>query len=680
MAYDKEKVYKDLSKDYENAKSSKANIDTLISRWNDAYEGIDKQAPNKRLLVKEIAKIIEMQKPNITEPFLSTNNPAKLGHIRGLRYPDKVESWLNNTFSGDFNREDFIEDLVDTALREGTTWIRTGWNYKQRNIKERKTLSMEDILADDRNPVYIKELENGMFDVEYVKTLTIANHPTARVCRNENCFPDNTARTMEEMKFFIEKEYKTYYDIAEMGLFSKEQLSELKTKINNGNTNGFSSSSVLESVRDSASLEYGVDLNKTSSNLGRKKVKFISYWGFYDLNGDGKSIPIVAYWVEDFDHLIDVMDNPYPSGKIPYDKVNYSKRATSLWGKSVAFFLSENQNVKNGITKGILDNLALANNGQKFILRGALDFTEFTKLKNRNRYIMINRPDGITDGQYNSIPNSVFNMLQMVSNETDQMSGITAMSPALTQDNISKSNGSGLTMSQQKMSALVRNISGLLSRMFKEWLVMAEVFLDDEQIIELFATDSNGDEADTEEVMAEKFYDLNAFKDMNKASIIVTVGTDVAKMQKLQQLNMLMQQTKALGDNEVSPESIKALVAQMFDLFDMYEDATKLRTHKKQPNPMQEKMVELNMQMAQAKLEREYAEINKMNSAAMVAVNRAQLDGIKVNADSQYKFAQSEEKRARTEAHQVESSLRPGEAYMNMQEKLAKIARGDING
>ena len=663
----KELIFKELKEDYEKAKSSKVEIDKLITEWNDLYYGKSKDNTNKKLLMKEVAKMIEYQKPNITEPFLSTTSPMKVPYAGNMGTVTEVENYINGVFMGDLNREEFINDLVDILLREGTVWTRTGWVRDEKIKLVSKLMPMSEILKMDKEPENINQIDEDLFEVTNPELVVSRNHPNSRVCRNENIFPDPTARQEKEMNFIIEKRYVTYYDLVKMKVYSKSKLDILKSKIINGASSHFDKG-VLEQARDDDSVQMGSDTTKGTDTLNRKKIQLIEYWGYYDLKNNGERTSMVASWIYEHDFLLEIAENPMPSKELPYRRAVYSSRPFSLWGNSLAFFLGENQNVKNGIIRGTLDSLALANNGQKFVMRGALDYVNFQRLKNKERYVMVNKPDGIMDGKYNQIPGSVFNILEMVNQESSQLAGVDG-SPAISKSNIAKDGQQQMTMSQQKMVSIVRAVSGLLGRNAKEWLMMSEVFLDDEQIIELFSNDN---------IQENDRADINAFRNSEKTRVVVTVGTDVSKQQELQQLNMLMQQAKVLG--EQLPEGhINSLVARMYDLFDMKDKANELRNYKPEPSEAQQMMQQMQMQQAQLELMKLQKEIAKIESETIKNQASAQGTMIDSQAGAQYKAAQGAEKMAKTEAHKVDSALKPGEAMMAIKEKQANMLKGGNN-
>ena len=662
-----ELIFKNLLEDYKNARNSKATIDAEISKWNDLYYGRDKDNSNKKLLLKEVAKMIEYQKPNITEPFLASNNPIKVSRSGNMGSRTEVENYVNGVFSGDLNREELINDIADILLREGTVWSRTGWVRKTRMKTVTEIMTMAQLLELDKEPKQLNQIGQDLFEATFDKIVTVKNHPKSRICRNENIFPDPTARQESELNFVIEKRYVTYYDLVDMDVFSPAKLNELKGKILSSSGKGVYSHSVLEETRDSDNQAMGSDRSLVSDDINRRKVELMEYWGYYDLHNNGKKVPMVATWINDFEFLMELEENPMPSKEIPYRRAVYSSRPFSIWGNSLAFFLGESQNVKNGITRGMLDSLALANNGQKFVMRGAVDYLNFQRLKKKERYVMVNKPGAIEDGKYNQIPSSTFNLLDMVNRESSQLSGVDG-SPAINGESLGKENSIQLTMAQQKMVSIVRSVSNLLARDAKEWLTMAEVFLDDEQIIELFSNDGNPDN---------DRMDINAFRESEKTSIVVNVGTSVSKQLELHNMNMLMQQSKALGET-IPAEMINSLVAKMYDLFDMHEEANTLRNYKPQPSPEQQQMQQMEMMRAQLELAKIQKEIAKIESETVKNNATAQSSMIDSMAGAQYKNAQGAEKMARTESHKVDSALKPGEVAMKMQaERMNMLSGGE---
>jgi len=634
-----EKAFDDLRYDYKKAKEAKTIIDNLIIEWDDLYNGKKFGGENKQksqIVMKEIAKQIEWQKPAIMEPFTSTSNPIRLKTSKNEKRSRIMQKYLNGQFAGEFDREDFMDKLSDVLLREGTVWVRTGWDYSEtKKVEVKPNVTMEDLLKEENEPSDIKQNKDGTFRAKYETTEMVRNIPTLEICRNEHIFPDPSARAMDECRFIIFKRFLTISELREADLYDEEKIDKLESKLQSSERED----TALGQVRDADDRDYGQDSTYQPKDASRKKVAILEYWGFYDLDGDGIAEPIVATWAEKEGCNLHIGENPYPSKKIPFERGVYSARPFSLWGNALAYFIGDNQKVKSGIMRGILDNMSNANNGQKFVQRGALDYVNFKRLRNGEKHIVVNKPDSIVDGSYNNLPQSIFTTMEMINQETKDLTGNTGYNSFAQKDN-SEDNPSQLTMSQQRIAGTVRNIANVIGKSLKEWLSMAEVFLTNEQIEGMF----------TEQDAVDYF----AFEDSTFVQTTVKVGTEATRSMRIQQLNMLMQQAKTLGER-TPPDTIAALTAEMFELFDMYEKAEEIRNYKPEPNPMALKMQEIEMENKVLENQKLKAEIAKINS-------EVQLNGANTYSTIEYKQAQTAEKYAKAQSHKVSTALAPVDA------------------
>ncbi len=644
-------VFKNLRHDFKAAKDAKSEIDELISEWNDLYYGqtrdkhgeiMKDKTRRSKFSMKEIAKQIEWQKPNIMEPFTSTRTPINVSAPKSDERARQIEKWANNEFTTEFDREEFMDQVTDVVLREGTVWVQSSWETKEENeriiIPE---MTMEELMNKTIDPDDIEQNGNGTYKVEYNEVSLVENNPDAKVMRNEHVFPDPAARVEEDMRFLCVRKLMTIPDLRAISIIPSEKIDKLESMI----TSEEREDTTLGIHRNDNATRYGYDSDYEPNDTLRKHIKIIEYWGFYDLNEDGLPEPIIGYFAEDYNTDLVVEENPMPNKAIPLDRAVYSARPFSLWGNAVAFFLGDHQKAKNGMVRGIMDNMSLANNNQKFITRGALDYINFKKMNNGHRYIIVNKPDMIKDGQYNNIPTSVFTTMQMISEESKDLVGVNAGGQALSTSNVAKDGQQAqLTMSQQRMAALVRNLSNMLRKVIGKWITMAEVFLTDEQIMELFHE--------------QELVDMNAFANAGGAKVSVRVATEVNRNMKLLQYNMLMQQSKVL-EGEIPPGALKDMVAEMYDLFDMHEKATELRLFEPKPSP--EEVQAQKLQLANAELENQkiQMEIGVMQKDVEARYMNAQARMLEANANYGYKGAQTEEKMAKAQSHRINSALEP---------------------
>ncbi len=646
-------IFSDLRHDFSEAKDAKTEIDEMINDWNDLYYGIrrdqngevTKNKQNKSgITMKEIAKQIEWQKPNVTEPFTSTRHPIQLIDTKNDERARVLEKWANHEFTAEFDREEFIDQAADVMLREGTVWVQTSWETKEENDRVIiPRITLEEIMKNPTEPTEIEQNSDGTFSVEYNNVVMTRNNPNSEVQRNEHIFPDPGARTEKEMRFMCKVALLTIPDLRNIPGLDSEKIDALESRISSEDKED----TTLGQKRDNDAESYGHSTSYEPNDVLRKHIRIVCYWGYYDLDGDGIPEPVIAYWPEKYNIDLGIEENPMPDKAIPFDRSVYSARPFSLWGNALAFFLGDNQKAKTGMVRGIFDNMSLANNGQKFMQRGAIDYVNFKRLNNGERYIIVNKPDSIKDGSYNQIPSSVFSTLQMFTKESEDLAGVSSGGPAVSNDHIGKDGQQAqLTMSQQRMAAMVRNLSNLLRKMIGKWLSMAEVFLTDEQIAQMFSP--------AEQV------DMNVFSNSQNAKIKVRVGTEVNRNMKLQQYNMLMQQANALED-ELPPGAMKDMVAEMFDLFDMHEKATQMRLYVKEPSEEEKAMQQMTLRKLQLENEKLQTEIGVMAKDVEARYMNAQARQLEANANYGYKGAQTREKDAKAQSHRMDSAMKPVE-------------------
>lgn len=649
---EKKKVhYENIKHDFKIAKSAKTEIDDKIAEWNDLYVGKMKNKENRsKYVAMELAKQIEYMKPNITEPFTNSSHPIRISTTKNEKRARIQQKYLNNEFTSEFGRVEFMEQLADIKLREGTVWVKTAWNYKEENKREViEHVTMEEILQRGENPDKITQGENGKFTVEYNNIRCLKNSPDAIICRNEHIFPDPDARSHKELRYLCYRKHMTLSQLKESGKVTDDMLEKLKTSMNAGDDTS------LGSDRDSKAQSYGYKESANTKDVERQKVSIIEYYGYYDLNGDGIAEPVIAAWAEKQDVNLYFEENYLPNSDIPFYNDVYSAVPFSLWGNGVGFFIKDDQNAKTGIMRGIFDNMALANNGQKFIKQGTLDYINFKRMRNGEKHIFVNKEGGIEDGTFNQLPSSIQFVLGLVDKEVKEHTGVDAGSQSVSSANSGEDSSGQLTLAQQRMAGMITSTSELLGKVFNDWLKMAEVFLNNEQIQALFT------ESEQQDIMA--------FEESEYTKVSFKVATNAQRQIRLQQLNMLMQQAKALGQS-MPAELINELVAEMFELFDMYDKAEALRTYRPEPTEQEIAMKQLELQALQLANGKTQAEINELNAKAQSYGFKAQTEAVTVQANAEYKQAQSNEKNKKAQTHDINNAMAPAKFIADTQNKI----------
>ncbi len=573
-----------VKNDLKNAKSAKDIIDKRISGWNDDYDG--KKYGNEvegrsSVVLKDIAKLVEAQKPNITDPFTSTPNPIGTSSMsaQGDQAATLSEITLNHQFTSKFDRYKFIGDVGDVMSREGTVWVQTGWMFEEEEeIREMKGIPMEQLLQIPDEPSKIEMTGDGTFDVTYKRMITIENKPTAKVIRNEDAYPDPLADTEDQLEFFIYREKVSYSDLRKNPSYDQEIVKKLQE-----NENGDYTDSSLGADRDANLDDYGKHHGDAQqySDKSRQKYTVYKYWGNLDTTGSGINEPWLFVWIDKTDSILQNEKNPLPGNKIPFVSAPYSSKPFSIWGNALAYFISDNQKIRSMLMRGILDNVSLSNNGQKFIQKGTLDYVNWKRMTNGKKHIQVNKLDGIVDGSYNQVPQNIFALLQGVEQDSEALTGVSKMAQGLDPGAVANTASGVQTLasaSQKRMGEVVRNISNLLSKVMTRWNDYNIQHLDQTEIIDLVG---NRVTVDPE----------NLKKDFN---IEISVATDASTQAKMQQYNMMLQQSASMAGS-IPPNLMNMIYSKMLYLFDEPMMAEMVKTYQPQPDPMEQQAKQLEL-------------------------------------------------------------------------------------
>ena len=656
--YSKKSMFEDLKNDFKNAKDAKVEVDKLISGFNESYDCVVESMKNRsKYKSMEVAKQIEKIKGSVSEPFINSSHPVRISTSKHEQRARTMQKYINNQFTSEFDRVSFMDKLTNILYREGTVWVKSAWNYKEENKREViEHATMDEILARGEDPDVIKQMKNDKFRVEYNNVRIIKNEPDAIIWRNEHVFPDPSARSLEDLRYMTVRRRMTISELRATERYSEKVLDKLEQS--NDNTEDTS----LGTDRDSKATQYGYKEGVSTNDTARHHVDIIEYYGYYDINGDGIAEPIFASWAEKSGVNLILEENGQPTNAIPFYNATYSEVPYSLWGNALAYFIDDNQRAKTGIIRGIMDNMAMSNNGMRFIKKGTLDYVNFKRLQNGEKNVLVNKMDQIEQGNFNALPQAVGSTLDIVSTEANEISGNQGNGMAVPKGGGSEDFQSQLTIAQQMTIGSVMKISSLLGKVFNDWLLMAEVFLTNEQVQGLFTKQEQ--------------QDLFAFEDSSYVKVSFKVGTNIQRQIKLQQLNMLMQQAKSLGDN-VPPELIRELVAEMFELFDMYDKAEQLRMYKPQPSPQEQAASQMQLQKLQLENGKLQAEIQEIQSQIQLNGSMAQKGILDSMSGAKYKDAQTTEKLSKAEAHSVDSALKPAQALAQIEEIFSKIKEGN---
>lgn len=593
----KSEILKNLKADMKEAERLQREWFIKREEWSSQTEGApygNEVEGKSKIVSKDIKKQREWMIPSITDPFLSTSDVIKCNPVtyEDAKAARQNELLLNTQFCRKFNRYNFIMKATKVLVTEGSVVIQTGWDYEEEEVE-----AEVEVVNTDENGREFVDTEISM------QTNVIRNQPTAVVCRNEDIFIDPTCMDdMEKCQFVIHRYESSLNALKQDGRY------ENLDKVEAAQYNLTNDPQYLR--EDQTYFEF--------KDKPRKKFVVHEYWGNYDIDGDGIAEPIVCAWVGNT--LIRLESNPYPDKKPPFVIVPFSAVPFHMFGEALAETIGDNQKIKTAITRGMVDNMAKSNNAVVATRKGALDPVNRKKFLKGENFEFNGTPGDFWQGSYNQLPSSAFDMLNLQNNEIESQTGVKSFSGGISGNAL----GSTATGARGALDAtatrrlnLVRNMSeNMIKPIMRKWMAYNAEFLEEEEVVRIT----------NDEYVPIRRDDL-----AGKIDIDISISTSEDNAAKSQELSFLLQ---TVGPSE-DPSIRREIMAQIMDLMKMPEQAKKIRDYQPQPDPVQQKMQELQI----AKLEAEIEKI-KADAANKLA------SSVENEADRDEKLAQAELKRA----------------------------------
>lgn len=640
--------------DFITADMARKTIDAKIEKWKSEYNGEkygNEKAKRSNIVSRDIKKQSEWQHPALVEPFISTPDIVKAYPVtwEDRDAAKKIEILLNTQFCRQFNRYNFMNKAIKVLDQEGTCVVRLGWEVEERVIERRvvedvpnpeylelqeqaqaimqelqqlqmilqevensinindaqayaqeKGLNPNNVIAqwvEDNTPPDVKqaaemyaaqmqELEQVMQQIpptiEQINIIPslekVKNHPTAVVCRNSDIYIDPTCQdNLDRAQFIIYRYETTITELKNKGIYKNLDNIDLSAEVVGANS---------ETYYDHPDKTFF-----SFKDYPRKRLLLHEYWGVYDLDGDGVAEPIVCCWVGDT--IIRFEHNPLPDKKPPFIVVPFNTIPFTLYGESNAELISDIQKMKTAIYRGFIDNMALSNNGQKGIPMGSLDAVNRKRFLNGEHFEYIgNSLNGFYDGHFNELPGSAFNMVQLLNSEAESITGVASYNSGISSNSI---NGTATGLQGAMDSAnsrrlnIVRNISeNLVKPLLRKWLAYDSEFLDEQSQVRIT----------NEEFLWLDRADLGANIDIE-----LTISTSDDNKAIANELAFLLQ---TLGPNE-DPNIRRLILSEIFHLYRRPDMAKAVVEYEPQPDPLQQRLAELQAQMLEAQIANEQA-------------------------------------------------------------------------
>ena len=603
----------DLKADLTSAQPSHQAHCDKIDKWLKKLAG-EIQASVKpvkgrsQIQPKLIRKHAEWRYSSLEEPFLSTKDlfdidPMTAEDVNGA---NENEILINYQWNTKINKVRFINEYVRTAVDEGTVIVQVGWLHEKEkrkvNVAVKLTpeqlqmklysmvsqgqLTQEEAIAKMQDPnEYVQWVKR---EQEYVKH----NHPVVRVCEYDRVIVDPTCEgDMEKAQFVIVPTETSIsellkdgtYDLSE--LFTDSTMSEIdKSKIDDDTFYSTFSSSQREK-----------QLNPfTFKDVARKKLTMYEYYGYWDVDGDNKTRAIKAVWVGNT--LIKLEELPFPDNKLPFVLVQFMPERKSIYGTPDGKLIEDNQDILGAVLRGIIDIMGRSANGQQLLAKDFLDPINQLKYdKGENAYFNPGKDPRLSVHMqtFPEIPNSAMQMIDLLNTDAESLTGVMAFNTGISGQalgNTATGVRGALDSASKRELGILRRLSQGIEQIGRKMIAMNSEFLSDEEVIRVT----------NKEFRTIKKDDLAGDYDLR-----VNISTAESDNQKIEKLAFMMQ----TGQQSMDPEEAKLVRAEIYKLQKMPDLADKVLSYQPQPDPMAQKLQELEIRKLETDIEKNQADI-----------------------------------------------------------------------
>jgi len=630
----------DLKGDLDYARQENTDQKSNVDGWLNLRNTTGAESGKKTKTVgrssvqpKLIRKHNEWRYPALSEPFLNTE---RMFNINPRTFEDKAAAdqnqlILNWQFDTKLNKVDFIDRYVRKTVDEGTCVVRVGWERKTEKVKVLKPvyeytqlemgdeegmqmlaqateMATSDPEAWEADPSIPDELraavEFGLENQEMVVAVEIGEE---WVQENKITYNQPSLKIIDVANFFIDPSCDGEWEDAQFMISTFESTkSELKKRgiYKNLDDVNWGANQIKAQVGD-PDHETTTPIADGRLNQDKSKVLVYEYWGEWDVHDDGVMIPIVATFIGDT--MIQLAENPFPDRKPPFVIVPYMPILGSIWGEADASLLQDNQRILGAVTRGTIDLLGRSANAQSGYSKGFLDSVNRKRFTNGEDFEFNPNEDprvAIQQMQYPEIPNSALTMMQLQNAEAEGLSGVKSFSGGITGEAygpVARGISGALDAAGQREMSILRRLAEGMRLIGRKIISMNAFFLEEKEVIR---------------VTNREFVEIKR-KDLSGAfDLIVDISTAQVDEQKSQDLGMMLQ---TIGP-DMDPGLSKIILGQIADLKRMPELAEQIRSYEPQPDPLQQRLAELQIEELEAKIELDKA---RATEAMAQAENKA---------------------------------------------------------
>ena len=460
-------------------------------RYFDGEVDIGYEDGRSGVVATKVRDTIRAVKPSLMRVFMSTARPVEYvpKGPEDVALAEQATDFMHYVF----NQNDgfrVLNDAFHDALVKKQGIVKVYWETKYRTETYTYTdLSQEErdyILADDNVSIIEEEMTMSMSMDEMgmeIETPNFAMQVSRQIPEGklriesvppEEFFVNSQARTLDDAYVVAHRSEMRVGDLVEMG-YAFEDVYDLDSLY------GASDISEAEDIE-----RRGYAQDDYEDQTGDPAMRNVAITEAYmKLDIDGTGIPVLhkficggsSYKMLDYER-VDV---------VPFAVFEVDPEPHTMYGRSLAELIFDDQDASTAIIRGVLDNVAMTNNPRVGIVDGAVNIDDV--LNNEIGAIVRMRQAGAV--QDLSVPftaGQTLGALQYMDQLVEQKTGVTqnmALNPDAMQSTTKAAVQASVEAAAGQVEVMVRNLSEGMRRMFKLLLDLHVKNVDEEQLMRM---------------------------------------------------------------------------------------------------------------------------------------------------------------------------------------------------
>jgi len=647
-----EPTHSDLWKDKTKADEDHTEAIDRMDRYIEIMDGgpvVKARLGKSKARPRLVRKSWEWRKPALEDPFLNTQDMFK---VKPRTAEDKAAALQNSLMINYFwatkvDRVQLVGSAVDTYGVEGTVVLKDGW-YSETAVVDVEVEKPVYATPEQSYEILQRAVESGQMDPAQAQAMMetgepmqigteivieqqeklVENHPTYEVLDNRDVIMDPTCNGIVRDAQFIIHTYEL--DMSTL-MKSKQVVAE------DGSVTGiYQNLDAIDFEADNTEPDaYDTESDTTFvfADKARKKIQVYEYWGYWDIDGNGETVPIVATWIGKV--MVRMEKSPYAHNELPFAVAAYMPVKGSLYGEPDSELLAENQESIGKMTRAAHDITATQAIGQRLIneqfFSSSSQWDAFKKGNDAKFRADMDPSKAIYQMTVEALPRSIFDMIQMQQADAESITGVKAFASGISGAAL----GDSATGIRSAMDATSKRELGVLRR-------LADQLFKDAARRTIINMQAFVGEEETIRITNDEFVSIRREDLQGEFDLVVEISTPEKDNDTAEKLMKMLQTNQANMD----PGLQKIFYGDLLRLWKMPDAAKAVEEYEPQPDPAEEEMKQLqlnNMKMEQQKLTMEVALLAKsIEEADSRIAERNSRAAENLQSDTQLKAAKAE--------------------------------------